>query len=58
MANGQVANPAPLGLAGFGLTTIVLSSMNAGLFPPEAASVVVPLAFAYGGLGANYRRHT
>jgi succinate-acetate transporter protein len=24
--------------------------MNAGLFPAEAASVVVPLAFAYGGL--------
>ena len=50
MADGQVANPAPLGLAGFGLTTIVLSCMNAGLFPVEAASVVVPLAFCYGGL--------
>lgn len=50
MTEGQAANPAPLGLAGFGLTTIVLSCMNAGLFPPEAASVVVPLAFAYGGL--------
>ena len=25
------ANPAPLGLAGFGLTTVVLSSINAGL---------------------------
>ena len=24
------ANPAPLGLAGFGLTTVVLSSINAG----------------------------
>lgn len=50
MADEQLANPAPLGLAGFGLTTIVLSSMNAGLFPTEAGSVVVPLAFAYGGL--------
>ena len=50
MADDQLANPAPLGLAGFGLTTIVLSSMNAGLFPPEAGSVVVPLAFCYGGL--------
>lgn len=46
----KVANPAPLGLAGFGLTTVVLSCMNAGLFPPEATPVVVPLAFAYGGL--------
>jgi len=44
------ANPAPLGLAGFGLTTIVLSSINAGLLPHEAVPVVVPLAFAYGGV--------
>ena len=45
------ANPAPLGLAGFGLTTVVLSAINAGLLPREAISGVVPLAFAYGGLG-------
>lgn len=44
------ANPAPLGLAGFGLTTIVLSAINAGLLPHEAVPVVVPLAFAYGGV--------
>src|ERR1700743_861963 len=44
------ANPGPLGLAGFGLTTVVLSSINAGLLPPEAVPVVVPLAFAYGGV--------
>ena len=47
------ANPAPLGLAGFGLTTILLSSINAGLLKGDAASltaVVVPLAFAYGGV--------
>jgi succinate-acetate transporter protein len=46
------ANPAPLGLAGFGLTTVVLSSINAGLLPgdgPSLISTVVPLAFAYGG---------
>ena len=49
----SVANPAPLGLAGFGLTTIVLSSINAGLLPgaaPSLLAVVVPLAFAYGGV--------
>jgi hypothetical protein len=48
------ANPAPLGLAGFGLTTVVLSSINAGLLPgdtPNLIAVVVPLAFAYGGVG-------
>ena len=27
----KMANPGPLGLAGFGLTTVVLSSINAGL---------------------------
>jgi succinate-acetate transporter protein len=46
----KLANPGPLGLAGFGLTTIVLSCVNAGLLPPEAGAVVVPLAFAYGGV--------
>ena len=47
------ANPAPLGLAGFGLTTVVLSSINAGLLTgdaPTLTAVVVPLAFAYGGV--------
>ena len=44
------ANPGPLGLAGFGLTTVVLSSINAGMLPPAAVPIVVPLAFAYGGL--------
>lgn len=46
----KVANPAPLGLAGFGLTTVLLSCINAGLLPKEATSAVVPLAFAYGGV--------
>jgi succinate-acetate transporter protein len=46
----RVANPAPLGLAGFGLTTVVLSLINAGILPREAVPVVVPLAFAYGGI--------
>ncbi|HEX4835531.1 MAG TPA: acetate uptake transporter [bacterium] len=44
------ANPAPLGLAGFGLTTVVLSLVNVGWIPVSAESAVVPLAFAYGGL--------
>ncbi len=45
------ANPAPLGLVAFGLTTVVLSSINAKLIPADAVTVVVPLAFAFGGLG-------
>jgi succinate-acetate transporter protein len=45
----QPANPAPLGLACFGVTTVVLSSINAGLLPPEATPAVIPLAFSFGG---------
>jgi succinate-acetate transporter protein len=44
------ANPGPLGLAGFGLTTVILSAINAGILPHEAIPVVVPLAFAHGGV--------
>jgi len=53
MATNEVkksANPAPLGLMGFGLTTVLLSSINAGLLPPEGINAVVPLAFAFGGM--------
>jgi len=44
------ANPGPLGLAGFGLTTVVLSCVNAGILAPDAVAAVVPLAFAFGGV--------
>ena len=46
----KYANPAPLGLAAFGLTTVVLSAINAGWLTPDAVPAVVPLAFAFGGL--------
>ena len=46
----KTANPGPLGLFGFGLTTVVLSCINAGILPHEAVPVIVPLAFAYGGV--------
>jgi uncharacterized protein len=49
-ATGKVSNPAPLGLAAFGVTTVVLSSINAGWVPAEAVPAVVPLAFSFGGL--------
>jgi uncharacterized protein len=49
-SNIKVANPGPLGLFGFGITTCLLSSINAGLIPPASIAAVVPLAFAYGGL--------
>jgi succinate-acetate transporter protein len=37
-------------LGAFGLTTVVLSAINAGWLPPDAVPGVVPLAFAFGGL--------
>lgn len=49
-ADTDTANPAPLGLVGFGLTTVLLSIVNAGLLPETAGViVVVPLAMAFGG---------
>jgi succinate-acetate transporter protein len=47
---GHAANPAPLGLCGFALTTFVLSTINAGWFSLASIGVVVALALAYGGL--------
>ena len=46
----HLANPAPLGLVGFGLTTVILSLINAGVLPPGGVQVVIPLALAYGGM--------
>lgn len=45
-----VANPAPLGLSAFALTTLVLSAANANLFPAADAGIVVGPALFYGGL--------
>ncbi|MDQ6806600.1 MAG: acetate uptake transporter [Actinomycetota bacterium] len=44
------ANPAPLGLAGFGITTLVLSLVNSNLVGGASLTVVLGLALAYGGL--------
>lgn len=44
------ADPGPLGLAGFALTTFVLSMFNAGLVSKAGEPVVLGLALAYGGL--------
>jgi succinate-acetate transporter protein len=49
-AVAAIANPAPLGLAGFALTTFVLSMVNSGLVSDKAEPVVFGLALAYGGI--------
>jgi succinate-acetate transporter protein len=44
------ADPAPLGLAGFAMTTFVLSMFNANLVGSGGEPVVLGLALAYGGI--------
>ena len=44
-----VADPAPLGLAAFGLTTLVLSVINAGWIPAAGIPAVLAMALPYGG---------
>jgi len=43
------ANPAPLGLLGFGMTTVLLNLHNAGFFPLDA--MILGMGIFYGGLG-------
>lgn len=45
-----IADPGPLGLAAFALTTFVLSMFNSGLVAEGGEPVVFGLALAYGGI--------
>jgi succinate-acetate transporter protein len=42
------ANPAPLGLMGFGMTTVLLNIHNAGFFPISA--MILAMGLFYGGI--------
>src|SRR5918911_291009 len=44
------ANPAPLGLLGFGMTTVLLNLHNAGFY--ELNSMILAMGICYGGGGA------
>ncbi len=44
----KLANPAPLGLMGFGMTTVLLNIHNAGFFP--LGSMVLAMGIFYGGM--------
>ncbi len=46
--NNSLANPAPLGLMGFGMTTVLLNIHNAGFFPLSA--MVLAMGIFYGGI--------
>jgi uncharacterized protein len=43
----KFANPAPLGLLGFGMTTVLLNIHNAGFFP--MSSMILAMGLMYGG---------
>ena len=45
----KLANPAPLGLLAFGLTTVLLNLSNAGIYS-NGLSMILAMGIAYGGL--------
>jgi uncharacterized protein len=47
-AKDGIANPAPLGLCAFGMTTVLLNLHNAGIF--ELNSMILSMGIFYGGL--------
>jgi uncharacterized protein len=44
----KLSNPAPLGLMGFGMTTVLLNIHNAGFFPLSA--MILAMGIFYGGI--------
>ena len=44
----STANPAPLGLMGFGMTTVLLNLHNAGIF--ELGTMILAMGIFYGGM--------
>lgn len=48
VAGSGYANPAPLGLMGFGMTTVLLNLHNAGFFPVNI--VILAMGLCYGGI--------
>jgi succinate-acetate transporter protein len=46
----RICNPAPLGLAAFGLTTLVLNAFNSGLVDKASEGLVWPLGIFFGGM--------
>ncbi|MEC5343970.1 acetate uptake transporter [Brenneria populi] len=48
MHANKLANPGPLGLMGFGMTTILLNLHNAGFFP--LSSIILSMGIFYGGI--------
>lgn len=49
LVTSPIADPAPIGLAGFAMTTVLLSLINAKVIGGSAVAAVLPLALCYGG---------
>ena len=47
MHTNKLANPGPLGLMGFGMTTVLLNLHNAGFFPLNSA--IISMGIFFGG---------
>ena len=48
LGTDKTGNPAPLGLVGFGMTTILLNIHNAGFIPLD--TMILAMGIFYGGL--------
>jgi len=48
--NNKLANPAPLGLMGFGMTTVLLNLQNAGLIGDTSMGMIFSMGIFYGGI--------
>ncbi|MCL6271017.1 acetate uptake transporter [Sansalvadorimonas sp. 2012CJ34-2] len=48
MSEDNLSNPAPLGLMGFGMTTVLLNIHNAGFFP--ITGMILAMGLCYGGV--------
>jgi len=46
----KIANPAPLGLMGFGMTTVLLNLVNAELLDASNAAMIFSMGIFYGGV--------
>jgi hypothetical protein len=50
MVASALANPAPLGLMGFGMTTVLLNLLNSGIISSTAWSMILAMGIFYGGI--------
>ncbi|MHA1770936.1 MAG: acetate uptake transporter [Candidatus Thorarchaeota archaeon] len=50
MSENELANPGPLGLIGFGMTTVLLNLKTAGIIPATGIGMIFAMGIFYGGI--------